>query len=169
MCLRDLNPSHYYGHDFLQVRASKYSIRGNNEDTTKALAAKAKERFDALPLAWLNHKDELERYTAFCALSTEDKHKLFAACVARALTPQLNGEAGKSKLFDAVGKRLGVDMAAHWRPTKANYFDRVTKKQALACAEEVISAEWAKQLAIQNNAAMRSGDFGLRVMPHPRI
>lgn len=149
MCLRDLNPSHYYGHEFLQVRAAKFSVRGNNEDTTKVLAAKAKERFDALPLAWLNHKDELERYEAFCALSMEDKQKLFAACIARALTPQLAGEASKSKLFDAVGKRLGVDMAAHWRPTKANYFNRVTKKQALACAEEVIGAEWAKQHANQ--------------------
>lgn len=149
MCLRDLNPSYYYGHEFLQVRATKYTISGNNEETTKALAAKAKERFDALPLAWMNHKNELERYEAFCALSMEDKQKLFAACIARALTPQLCSEVSKSGLFDAIGKRLGVDMAAHWRPTKANYFDRITKKQALECAEEVIGAEWAKKHANQ--------------------
>lgn len=149
MCLRDLNPSYYYGHEFLQIRASKVSVKGSQDTVGKELHAKEQALLKALPLEWMNHKNELERYEAFCGLSIEDKQRLFAACIARALSPQLAGEASKSHLFDAVGKRLGVDVAAHWRPTKDNYFDRVTKKQALACAAQVLGEEWAKKHANQ--------------------
>ena len=147
MCLRDLNPSYYYGHDFLQVRANKVSLVGSNDDTGKELQAKEEKLLKELPLAWLGNKNEAERYEAFCALSVEDKQRLFAACIARALAPQLAGEASKSHLFDAVGKRLGVDVAQHWRPRKTNFLDRVTKKDVLAIGQEVLSEEWSKQHA----------------------
>jgi ParB family chromosome partitioning protein len=147
MCMRDLNPSYYYGHDWLQVRANKYSVSIGTDDMSKALKAQEETLLKALPMAWLNHKDEAERWQAFCALSVEDKQRLFAACVARALTPQLSGEKGKSFLFDIVGQRLGVDVAQHWRPRKDNFLDAVTKKDVLAIGQEVLSEEWAKQHA----------------------
>ena len=147
MCLRDLSPSYYYGHDWLQVRANKYNVSTGTDDTSKALKAQEETLLRALPLEWMAHKGETDRFQAFCALSSEDKQRLFAACVARALTPQLASESGKSFLFDAVGKRLGVDVAQHWRPRKDNFLDSVTKKDVLAIGQEVLSEEWAKQHA----------------------
>lgn len=147
MCLRDLRDSYYYGHEFLQVRASKGSFKRTDDETGKALHDKEDAIWKSLPVAWLQIESELERYEAFCALSMDDKQRLFSACIARALSPQLADEADKSFLFDAVGKRLGVDVAQHWRPRKDNFLDAVTKKDVLEIGKEVISEEWAKQHA----------------------
>ena len=61
---------------------------------------------------------------------------------------------------------LGIDVAAWWRPTGANYFDRVPKAQALAALTEVggpvLAGPYAKSKKAELAQACErifSGDF----------
>jgi ParB family chromosome partitioning protein len=67
---------------------------------------------------------------------------------------------------DHLGRLLGIDVARWWRPTGANYFDRVPKSMALAALAEVggptLAGRYAKakkaELA-QSCERIFSGDF----------
>jgi len=92
-------------------------------------------------LAWLDLSPE-EGFQAMCAQPPEIKRRLFAHCVALTLRGGL-GNVGGDDLHEEVGRRLGVDVAAHWRPTAENFFKRLKKDRALAIAEEVLGETWA--------------------------
>jgi ParB family chromosome partitioning protein len=58
--------------------------------------------------------------------------------VARTLEASLNLPGGRVCAFhDHLGRLLGIDVAQWWRPTGANYFDRVPKAMILNALEEV--------------------------------
>ena len=91
------------------------------------------ERFDTtgaelspeIDMSWL----ELAPAAGFAALSAlpmADKQRLFAYCTALTLRGRL-GRTGDDDLHEAIGCRLGIDTAAHWRPTANNFFNRVTR------------------------------------------
>ena len=150
MCLRSLNSAHsyYYGKDWLRVKPENYHFPAmmTSEDETGSTLHKEEEKlFAGLPLAWMNIKDEGEKFKAFCELSLEVKQRLFAACVSRSLTPQLTIEDKPSPVAEVVFKRLGVDVAKHWRPSQTNFFDRVTKKDVLEIGEYIFGEAWVKE------------------------
>ena len=75
-----------------------------------------------IDISWL----ELAPAAGFASLSAlpmADKQRLFAYCTA--LT--LRGRLADDDLHEAIGCRLGIDTAAHWRPTANNFFKRVTR------------------------------------------
>ena len=58
--------------------------------------------------------------------------------VGRTLEASLNVSGNRGNIFhDYLGQITGIDMAAWWRPTAANYFDRVSKAVILEALTDV--------------------------------
>jgi ParB family chromosome partitioning protein len=91
---------------------------------------------EALDRSWINHQAIEERYDAFCALCDEDRAAWLGWAIARTLHAVPDGRAGTSFL-DHLGRKLGIDIAAWWRPTALTYFDKLTKPGILALFEEI--------------------------------
>ena len=93
-----------------------------------------------IDIGWL----ELDPVAGFAKLSDmamEDKQRLFACCTALTMQGRLEGT---DDLHEAIGCRLKIDTAAHWRPNGDNYFKRITRARALEIAAEVLGEEWAR-------------------------
>jgi len=88
--------------------------------------------------------DPGERFDAFCALTEDVRAGWLAWVVARSLLAVPAGTSG-SDFVDHLGSQLGIDVAAWWRPTAANYFDRLTRAAILAHLEEVGGKELASR------------------------
>ncbi len=120
----------------------------------------------ALPLDWMDAENAEERFKAFCALPTRDKQRIFAAVVALTLNPQLAFEYRATHEFERVVERVKPRFAAGFRPTAANFWDRVSKADALAAATHVLGADWAaahakdkkSELSAALEAAFAAGD-----------
>ena len=78
-----------------------------------------------------------ESFAALCELPDEDKQALFAWCVSTMLVSQ------STPVIEAVGVRLGVQVAQFWRPTAENYWSRVKKDVSLDAARETVGMDWA--------------------------
>ncbi len=83
----------------------------------------------------------------------EIKQRLFAHCTALSLQGRLGGVGGND-LHEIIGRRLGIDTAAHWRPTAANFFKRVKKDRALEIAAGVLGDEWARNHKDEKKAVL---------------
>ncbi|SER14911.1 ParB/RepB/Spo0J family partition protein [Sphingobium sp. YR768] len=91
---------------------------------------------EALDRSWVNHQAVPDRYDAFCALPDEARAAWLGWAIARTLHAVPDGRAGTGFL-DHLGRKLGVDVAAWWRPTALTYFDKLTKPGILALFEEI--------------------------------
>lgn len=94
-----------------------------------------------IDLSWLDLSAE-EGFRALAELPMEAKQRLFAHCAAVSLKGRLGD--GEADLFAMIGARLGVDMAAHWRPTAETFWKRVKKGYALEAAAEVLGEAWSR-------------------------
>ena len=128
-------------------------------DATATIAfAKAS---DALDRSWIDRETRAERFDAFRALPEEARAAWLGFAVARTL------EATRTCDFhDHLGNLLGIDVAHWWRPTGANYFDRVSKSLSLAALTEVGGPELASRHAKAKKAELAqacerifAGDF----------
>ena len=113
------------------------------------LAARAGLRFD-----WLDIEDDGESFAALRALSRDEKQALFAACVARTIKPQLAFEPQARPELEATVARLGIDFAAHVRPTAAMLWSRIPKARILDIARSVLSPAWASARAKNKKPAL---------------
>lgn len=125
------------------------------------------EAAEALDRSWMEGSTRAERFDAFCALPDPTRAAWLGHAVARTLEASVGTPGDRACAFhDHLGTLLGVDVAAWWRPTGANYFDRVSKAQALAALTEVggptLAGPYAKakkaELA-QTCERIFSGDF----------
>ena len=99
---------------------------------------------DKLDRSWTEGKSLADRFDAFRALSIEARTAWLGDAVSRTLEASLNLAGPRACLFhDHLGQLLGVDVALWWRPTGANYFDRVPKAVALEALAEVGGPEFA--------------------------
>ena len=96
----------------------------------------------SLPFDWLEIEDRQESFAALRALPESDKQRLFAACVARTVNGQLAFEADARPELEATVARLGIEFAAHVRPTAEMFWSRVRKDRMLSVAREVLGVEW---------------------------
>ena len=79
----------------------------------------------------------------------------------------LNLPAGRFCAFhDHLGRLLGIEVAKWWRPTGANYFDRVPKATILEALEEIGGPAFASRYAKAKKAELSqsaerifAGDF----------
>ena len=106
---------------------------------TPAKATLAREKAaDALDRSWTAGASRSERLDAFRALSAETKAAWLGHAVARTLEASANAPGERRCAFhDHLGQLLGIEVAQWWRPTGANYFDRVPKTVTLAALQEV--------------------------------
>jgi ParB family chromosome partitioning protein len=120
-----------------------------------------------LDRGWIEEKSRAARFDVFRALPEEARAAWLGYAVARTLEASLNLAGDRSCSFhDHLGRLLGIDVARWWRPTGANYFDRVPKGVTLAALAEVggpaLAARYAKvkktELA-QSCERIFSGDF----------
>jgi ParB family chromosome partitioning protein len=125
------------------------------------------EAAEALDRSWTEGRTRAERFDAFRGLPEEARAAWLGHAVARTLEASLNLPGERSCRFhDHLGTLLGIDVASWWRPTGANFFDRVPKSVTLAALAEVggpaLSARYAKakkaELA-QSCERIFSGDF----------
>lgn len=139
--MADAATRHYGSSDLaseLRARAPSPRVSGFESGT---LAAEEWAKLDSgLDRGWIDHDDVCERYDAFCALSDDARAAWLGWAVARTFDAVPAGRTG-SAFIDHLGTKLGIDVAAWWRPTAKNYFDRITKPAILSLFEMVGSAE----------------------------
>jgi ParB family chromosome partitioning protein len=129
---------HYGGEDLAtELKADKpwSALTGFQSGT---LAAEEWAKIDeALDRSWTEAGDACQRYDAFCELPDEARAAWLAWAIARTLHAVAAGRKGEA-LIDHLGTKLDIDVAAWWRPTANNYFDRLSSKAAiLAHLEEI--------------------------------
>jgi len=128
----------------LRARAPSPRVSGFESGT---LAAEEWAKLDsALDRSWIDHEDVRDRYDAFCALTDEARAAWLGWAVARTFDAVPAGRTG-SAFIDHLGSKLAIDVAAWWRPTAKNYFDRITKPAILTLFDTVGSAELRQRYA----------------------
>jgi ParB family chromosome partitioning protein len=123
-------------------------VAGFKTPEAAATAARA-EAEEALDQSWTEGKVRAERFDAFRALPDDARAAWLGHAVARTLEASLRLPGDRACAFhDHLGRLLGIDVARWWRPTGANYFDRVPKGVTLAALEAVggaaLSGRYAK-------------------------
>lgn len=132
----------------------------------QATAAHAELR-EGLDRGWTEGATRAERFDAFRRLHDDARADWLGHAVARTLEASLLLAGDRACAFhDHLGALLGIDVARWWRPTGANYFDRVPKAMALAALAEIGGAGLAERYAKARKAELSqacerifSGDF----------
>ncbi len=122
---------------------------------------------EALDRGWTEGTTRAGRFDALRALPEEARAAWLGHAVARTLEASLNLPGARSYAFhDHLGVLVGIDVARWWRPTGANYFDRVPKSVTLAALAEVGGPDFASRYAsakkaelAQSSERIFSGDF----------
>ncbi len=125
------------------------------------------EAGEALDRSWTGGETRGERFDAFRALAEDERAAWLGFAVARTLEASLFLPGDRSCAFhDHLGRLIGIDVARWWRPTGANFFDRVPKSVTLAALEAVGGAQLASRYAKAKKAELAqacerifAGDF----------
>jgi ParB family chromosome partitioning protein len=116
-------------------------IAGFEAKDAPASAALA-ELKTGLDESWRAGEDAAERFDRFRGLGDEARAAWLGFVVGRTLEASLNMAGDRHIAFqDHLGRITEIDMAQWWRPTAANYFDRVSKQVILDALGDVGGAE----------------------------
>ncbi len=125
----------------LRAEAPSTYVQTYPESPAHTLMADLKEGLDS---SWTEHDRTVARFDAFCDLDDDAKAAWLSFCMARTLEPSLGidrrtGQHGadRNTLHDRLAEIMSINTANHWRPTAANYFDRVSKQTLLSHLTEV--------------------------------
>ncbi|MXO71819.1 ParB/RepB/Spo0J family partition protein [Alteraurantiacibacter buctensis] len=122
-----------------------------------AASASLAELRSGLDETWRAGEDVAARFDLFRALSDDDRAAWLGFVVARTLEASLNMTGERHIAFhEHLGGMIGIDMAAWWRPTAANYFDRVPKQVILDALTDVGGLELSSRFA-----AVKKGDLAM--------
>lgn len=122
-------------------------IVGFEAKDAPATAALAELR-TGLDESWRSGEDAAARFDAFRLLSEEDRAAWLGFVIARTLEASLNMAGERRIAFqDHLGSLIGIDTAQWWRPTAANYFDRVSKQVILDALADVGGTELSARFA----------------------
>ena len=113
------------------------------------------ELTEALDRSWTEADTMAARFDAFRTLDAEARAAWLGLAVAGTLeaTTALPG-ASSCAFHDHLGTLLGIDMAAWWRPTATNYFDRVTRGMMLDALTEIEGPALAARYAQSKKAEL---------------
>lgn len=107
--------------------------------------------------SWRAGEDATSRFDLFRALSDDSRAAWLGFVVARSLEASLNMTGERQLPFqDHLGRLIGIDMAQWWRPTAANYFDRVSKQVILDALTDVGGLELSSRFA-----SVKKGDLAM--------
>lgn len=113
------------------------------------------EAHDGLDASWTEHKSEVDRFEAFRALDDDTKASWLAYIVAMSLEAKRPGYASaQNKLQNRIASIIEVDVAAWWRPTSENFFDRVNKGTILTLLNEI-----GGETLTARHATLKKGDI----------
>jgi ParB family chromosome partitioning protein len=122
-------------------------IVGFEAKDAPATAALAELR-TGLDESWRSGEEAAARFDAFRMLSEEDRAAWLGFVIARTLEASLNMAGERRIAFqDHLGSLIGIDTAQWWRPTAANYFDRVSKQVILDALADVGGTELSARFA----------------------
>jgi ParB family transcriptional regulator, chromosome partitioning protein len=111
----------------------------------------------SLDESWRAGIDATSRFDLFRALSDDSRAAWLGYVVARSLEASLNMAGERQLPFqDHLGSLVGIDMAQWWRPTAANYFDRVSKQVILDALTDVGGLELSSRFA-----SVKKGDLAM--------
>jgi ParB family chromosome partitioning protein len=151
------------GHDWRARNSSTLSgpaasgpVPGLQASDAPANAALA-EFAGALDESWRSGESDIERFARFRALSDEARSAWLGHVVARTLVASLACEGSRSvPMHDALGSLLHIETAHWWRPTAANYFDRVTKARILEALDAAGGPALVNRYAASKKADLAS-------------
>ncbi len=108
-----------------------------DQPATQAQLAIAEAR-ESLNSDWTTSSSPVERFEAFRALDDDAKASWLALTVASSLEAKPDYSSAKTNPLHArLASILEIDVAKWWRPTSANFFDRVSKGTLLALLTDV--------------------------------
>ena len=111
----------------------------------------------SLDESWRAGDDAISRFDLFRALPDDSRAAWLGYVVARSLEASLNMAGERQLPFqDHLGSLIGIDMAQWWRPTAANYFDRVSKQVILDALTDVGGLELSSRFA-----SVKKGDLAM--------
>jgi len=99
------------------------------------------EAGDALDKRWQEPREPADRFLAFRALDDDAKAAWLAFAVAGSLEAKKGHSSEYHPIHAVLGGLLDVDVAALWRPTSENFFDRIPKGACLAALADVGGSE----------------------------
>ena len=124
-----------YGTTMKAPRPQDPVIGGEMEPTQARIAIE--QAREALDSSWIEAGDVVARFEAFQALEDDAKAAWLAVMVAGSLEAKPEYSATTNPLHARLATILEIDVAQWWRPTSANFFDRVAKGTLLALLTEV--------------------------------
>lgn len=110
------------------------------------------EAEDGLDKAWQEQGSVAARFIAFRDLEDDAKAAWLAYAVALSLEAKKGYGSEYHPVHAVLGSMLDVDVAALWRPTAENFFDRVSKTSCLAALTEVGGSDLAARYAASKKA-----------------
>ncbi|ARR56498.1 chromosome partitioning protein ParB [Rhizorhabdus wittichii DC-6] len=111
----------------------------------------------SLDESWRAGDDAISRFDLFRALPDDSRAAWLGYVVARSLEASVNMAGERQLPFqDHLGTLIGIDMAQWWRPTAANYFDRVSKQVILDALTDVGGLELSSRFA-----SVKKGDLAM--------
>jgi len=151
------------GHDWRAKKASTLSgsaasgpVAGFEAKDAPASAALA-EFAGGLDESWRSGTSDVERFEAFRALADEARSAWLGHVASRTLIASLACEGDRSvPLHEALGRLLEIETAHWWRPTAANYFDRVAKARTLEALDAAGGPELVSRYAGSKKAELAS-------------
>jgi ParB family chromosome partitioning protein len=121
----------------LTGRMASGPVTGFEAPDAPATASLAELR-QGLDESWKAGTTQSERFDLYRALGDDVRAAWLGHVVARTFEASLNAVGPRSNAFhDHLGQLIDIDMAAWWRPTAANYFDRVPKAVILDALHDV--------------------------------
>jgi ParB family chromosome partitioning protein len=98
--------------------------------------------------SWRAGEDVATRFDRFRGLGDDARAAWLGFVVGRTFEASLNMAGDRQiALQDRLGSQIGIDMAQWWRPTAANYFDRVSKQVILDALADVGGPELSARFA----------------------
>jgi len=142
------------GHDWRAKKASTLigsvasgPVTGFEAKDAPASAALA-EFAGSLDENWRSGESDVERFERFRALSDDARSAWLGHVVSRTLIASLACEGERSvPLHEMLGSLLEIETAHWWRPTAANYFDRVAKARTLEALDAAGGPELVSRYA----------------------
>ncbi len=119
------------------IRAHSPQDPASGEQPATRARSYLAEAHDGLDASWLEHKSEVDRFEAFRALDDDSKAAWLAYIVAISLEAKGGNRAQQCLLHNRLATIMEVDVAAWWRPTSENFFDRISKGSILSLLNEV--------------------------------
>ena len=134
------------------IKAGRPSDPATGEVPQSAAEGILAEAEEGLDKAWQEQTSVAARFIAFRDLEDEAKAAWLAYAVALSLEAKKGYGSEYHPVHAVLGSMLDVDVAALWRPTAENFFDRVSKTSCLAALTEVGGSDLAARYAASKKA-----------------